>query len=1270
MTTATIVRFGHWSVAPNDKFAVRAGSTSSAATTSVAAVRSRYTSRFHSVNSAPWQERANLRERLAVLRKDDRRLEERHASTQSAGEWAADEFVLQLIQLASLSPDPCSPTAGERAIAGYAAGSPHSEVSWARLVEERWVRIVWGRWYLPYGLPNVPRADQSALGKEVIAVLLRLREAASGGRELVVPNWNELLAEHAKRHPSTPNREKLVEGGIVVERDGRVIVSPNSDVLNACGAWIAARLWDRTEFGPVGAARLSWWRDLVLHLGIKWFDFGDQLSTRSKETFGKLAWARIADEEDLVGWPSERIKLAAHIAGSSGFGDLEQGLAVVQEEPRTDPVSQLLWVERASHANVNQHERGDIGMLISILFQWRSMTGRGPFEEWTRAFAEAARTRPYLLLQAHYAMGRDPVNASDFLLVPEMAAFALCSLGARVELPQSFDREQLAERSRETESVWRDVAESGVSSLFALSADEAVIHLEAMLVRFAGQAQLGADSKPSRHAVLAWRYHLVRRLVSRWPQVHSTEQLALDSLGENVVEKLRERLTERERQLPLEAAAFELLCWLAAFGADTKSPWRPRALTTTVDVFRASFDESINWSNDVPLDSETWVRIAEWLFAHDPHQWNQLLLAFPLDVPQGKRRSLSLRHSLVHKARTHASLLLTIAGNWATIGGSTPMPTLFEVGLCALIKRWLGDDGFSETPSLFDAEVDVENFYQLPRPSLLVALARALPSLSAENHASLRDAVLEAVAEVRQLATFHAAATTDVDREAVKKRLDSLPVHAGTDDDDGGVAAFQRTVVALVDIGEISRAEVWLHEGAEKMRALRVPGWSRWEVSIRQRIRLARQQYSVAADASLPDWASGDFEARRANDFLRGVAMIHIQPSRATEAVEVFERLNREAPLYPAYAVNLFAAKTQQILQERKGPAPLSLEDRASFREVLADGESLLGGFTAEQRAEVEETYQANRLYIFHALQDWPALLAAYQSLPESTRRDRTLASFAAVALESSGQPTLAEALRTELNAPTVPEYLPEGVRSFDHVAAMKQALSDLSRLTMHDQARAWWGTELCEGLVMTLVNACGALVHVAPALAQPISGAPHEEDRVTALLAALLQQHVEKLGWHVHSQRHAGYTGKPPETGRGGIGEVDLEILAGSHHVAVGEAVTVKSFDGSVLREHFSRMFGYSSAGTPMMFFLIWSYTPSPLELWKRYLGHVPQAGSPPANSFQRWITESKGPTSDVWWATSEHAHPASSTCRVTHVLVDLHHHARRAIRMQGPSD
>jgi hypothetical protein len=305
-------------------------------------------------------------------------------------------------------------------------------------------------------------------------------------------------------------------------------------------------------------------------------------------------------------------------------------------------------------------------------------------------------------------------------------------------------------------------------------------------------------------------------------------------------------------------------------------------------------------------------------------------------------------------------------------------------------------------------------------------------------------------------------------------------------------------------------------------------------------------------------------------------------------------------------------------------------------------------------------------LVILHRLRDWPTLLREYQSLQPSLQRDPDLMAFAARALEDSGQPWMAKDLRADSGVTDTPLSGPRQIdRLNNRVEAARQAISFIPDFEMSDQAFAWWGDQLADAVTSVVVDACMPLVELTPGLARRRKH-PHE-DAVTDLLVELLRQRLSALRWHVLSQGRLGPTDKDPAAGSGGRGKCDLEIKAKSAHVAVGEAIRLCGFEAKKLEEHYQRLFGYSSAGVPIIFHLMWSFAPNPAKLWKRYRSEIAENKTPAGYEFEDWHQLGKGPESSVWHDISKHRHPKASHCLVAHVLVDLGRSTRQHDRVDS---
>jgi hypothetical protein len=1233
-------------------------------------VRRLYQRKLRSLDDAPWEAREYLRRQVARLRARDSSFEDEPGSAEAARAWAADELFLKLLQRCVPGPDPRSIETGRRELEKYLARNSKIAPAWEQLVDEQWVRVILGRWHVPYQLQPVPSPEQDVADKDLILVLAHLRVVSRRVRLFAVPDAEQVIAEHRAAHLATPTTENLIESGLLTKHGDTIHVPKRSPVLVGCGEWLAARLWDRTEAGPSNSERLTWWRERIFELEVRWYTFGEQLGAEARSAFLDQAWAQILADPDLVGWERERTRFAVHVAANSGIGSLQSGLNVVSELESKNPVDQMRWLNLAGFNN-NQEERNEIDALISVQFRWRAVfRDSSPFQTWVDHFVNAAATRPHLLTSMVLAVGLAPESAVDFLLVPTAAAFGVYALASRLKRSGgSYDPDLRAEEDRNLEQVaWRAIAESAAWSLYQLPTADSAKQIGAILKHSAGLAQPNAYDPQGRQAALAARYHVLREVLVRWP-ASSEGCLSFDEIGGLVVRELEAVLEQVDD--PLDSPQFKVVAWLAAFGSDGQAPWRAPAVRAVLGTYRRTLNDRKTRFHDIAIEADLWVRIAKLALDLGDDSWARLAEGANFDQQQvnANESDSGARHaeqrSLVHRVRTHLRLLLALGNNWHSIQRDRPLPEPLQRRILALGEGWLPADKAAKRPSMIDAAVDVE-FASLARSeSLLVPLARILPKLADKRHGRLRKLLLSAMTEVRQVATFLQALNDGADQKAARKKLRTQAKLASTEDIRNFVEV-QRAVDALLDAGEAVGAESWLKNWAERARKRHIQGWASWEIAAIQRIRLGRERYEEAATAEPPAWVTNDLEAQRTNDFFRGIALLHVDPPRPNEAVRIYEKLVSDV-LRPAYAVNLFAARTQALTHGRDAQE-LTQEDDDNIRALLAEGEALMSAFSDAQRALIEQTYQINRLYLFHRLGDWSSLLSAFQSLPKTLQGDATLASYAARAFESTGQAALGAALLGSLGLVSKePVQQPLGMSLPNSAHAARQTILELASLSVADQALAWWGKDVGEGLTQAVVEVCMALAGIAPALALPTTGpgkdGTHEEDRVTKLVAELLRQQLAKLGWHVSSQEHGSYTDKDPSTGRGGIAKRDLEVKAGSRHVVVGEAVLTQTFQFGYIKKHYQELFGYGPAGTQALIHMIWSYSEDPRDLWKRYLEEIVVKHAPMRFGFSRWLAPPAGPTSQVWHAVSEHAHPDAGKCRVVHVLVDLKQQSARVV-------
>ena len=386
--------------------------------------------------------------------------------------------------------------------------------------------------------------------------------------------------------------------------------------------------------------------------------------------------------------------------------------------------------------------------------------------------------------------------------------------------------------------------------------------------------------------------------------------------------------------------------------------------------------------------------------------------------------------------------------------------------------------------------------------------------------------------------------------------------------------------------------------------------WDLWIVRADLRLLLVRGQFDLIASFQSDEKIRNEPDVRRTVDFYRGVALLHGEAARATDAVTLFDRLTREVPSEPAFAANLFAARVRALIADIQTPASVGVELRERIARTLRDGEAIMSALPAEGRARVEPNYQANRMHLLAALGDWGSVLTIYQGLETRLRTDPILGGYAVRALHMRGDDGLARQLldqldtraenarfldpvRKELEGAATRLSSPPTIDDVEDAQRIRQHLNELARRAPTVQARVWGKSPhrpLQLVIADEIIDLCGQLPDLVRSLARPANKEPGE-DRVTEILVRLARQRFHRLGWTVHFQDPGGYTGKDPGTGRGGVGELDVRIVAGDRTISIAEAVRVWPTSENDMREHFEKLFGYAREDTPVLFMLLWSF-------------------------------------------------------------------------------
>jgi hypothetical protein len=166
---------------------------------------------------------------------------------------------------------------------------------------------------------------------------------------------------------------------------------------------------------------------------------------------------------------------------------------------------------------------------------------------------------------------------------------------------------------------------------------------------------------------------------------------------------------------------------------------------------------------------------------------------------------------------------------------------------------------------------------------------------------------------------------------------------------------------------------------------------------------------------------------------------------------------------------------------------------------------------------------------------------------------------------------------------------------SWETAAIALQAIANLP--SIDEQIMAWEGNSTITArhfLIREVIAACRQVKILAPLLAKSPSSKRVEEDRLTAVLKAILDSRLLKLGWYTGDQGRRGLTGTAdPALGSGGIGEIDLEIFSGrKERVALVEALVLGTRRTKYTQDHFKKVFSYSAGLSTLGFVIVWSYS------------------------------------------------------------------------------
>lgn len=1109
--------------------------------------------------------------------------------------WAMDLLLLRLLQNSALTDDPRSEESGRNALNEYCMAHPDADLTWEKLVEGGWLRVVWGRWHIPMGLGS---QDGTSRFLDFFRVL---REVPySDSRRTLVRDARSVIHRHAVDYPDTPPLEELAGMGIIEIEQDEVRLDLQSPHFRHCAAQVFARFWTQTVVGPIDPdERLSWWYAFFEQTHDA-YAFCDFLSELALSSFIDACWHRIQLEDDIVGWLHELQVLTAARA-SRQPDPIAAAQSVNINEPEGSMFDQLEWWTRYADCPWVDSPRVPIRILCSWVLEWDGKNEIGQRRRLLRDYLVAIRERPYLM----YAMGLGHANTDlipYLLLYPEGVSFGLALLG---DLPVRYGDGVQEDRSERRE-LWLDGLQFVFCTLRKMPEDQTARRIIEVYT------WLEATEQHSWHQER--RDLFLEGLSSQTMQDGGMWICRIASL---ICDGINELIGQTHH--PLVVPAVGLLRWLVV----TIDEVAESAYVSLANAYLASMRNGQEWSRD-PLDEATgWVEVANYLAVHQVDLWKHVLQ--PLDFGQVVRDALEVEDeetrlrtlsSVSGKIRSHIRLLSMIIGQGSDSFPSDRWPELLDVFEHMLLE-YSTDDPVNGNLDVSTGAIEAVPLN--PKRPLVEMIAYAIDAFPNERRNELLCRYVDVVHDARRISGLAALLSRSLDRHILVTALDSLPI------DDFSVTwltEVQQTVEGLLKVGAPALALGWLDHYDEKGLARLGPDWGQWSFRSHLQAQFMLHDYDSIRRATVPTTLATVDEARQSLRFYRALVEIEDPYGDPEAGVQAFRTLSNENPHQAAYSVNLFAAMVRAAVRVDGDDGRPATAETARMYEILEMGRRLRDSCQHDQFEKTQTVWLSNELFLLFRLKDWSQFWASYYASPEVVQLSIEVGTIAVQAMKESRDLSAARQLLGRLQErhgmhPQLEDLdrklaPPQPAINVSRCESIRSALLELPTLVTEEQVRAWGDgqADTEQFLIREVFLVCQGIQQFAPNLVEP-PGDVAEEDRLTELLRFILGQRVERLGWNVSTQQPGGFTATNSRTGRGGIGERDLLVKRGENRVlTIAEALTLRGADANHILRHLDKLLGYIPGGFRLGFLISWGYSRDIDTTWGTYRDIIADRG------------------------------------------------------------
>ncbi|PEC55143.1 hypothetical protein COK56_27060 [Bacillus cereus] len=1133
--------------------------------------------------------------------------------------WGIEFLLLRLLQHAQLSANPrqMSKLLGE--VNNYNKTQPKNPINFKDIIEQGWVREIWGQWFLPRNVVfNLPRfKDQSHV---LIPFLKKLKLVPYPDiRVFIIDKLNEIVEQHCNTYKDFPGISWLYKEEIVQEHDDFVILNVQSKYIEDSANYLLAKLWEEKLAGPDDIGdRLSWLMERFELFQSGW-NFVGSLHSKAREEFLDACLERLLNEEDLIGWDSEKLKIA--IERTLDMEELPQDIPL----PSHKLIDQLHWCDQnhlEDYIHVNRSR-----MSLQILFNWilefENTSIRSDRERFIKLL-ESAAERPAFMEFLLESTRDKQHNIIAFLLTQKKYVSIGLYLLSNVIRDGELRRGKYL-RSDVYEVLWDEGLLFAFYTLSTCSEEELADLLIDIATFLSEKVMKGSlDNNPQKEKISKknWLTFLNR-------MEHLNE--AKISLNiERIYALINHRLSERmeSEKFPFQHHLWCFYQW--SLNKSITKRWNKDTVGKQCSQFLKQYRTpflSLPLADDYikfkPIEhSKSWVQIASCCEQKDSTTWKRFIESGErlLELMEEAKLDHKTKLNCTLLLKNHINLLANLIKSWPK---KDTIPEILRTQFKEMVFYGLGINAEdAKTEFIFKLE---PIFYQKQKEQHLTLLKDTSEALLVLTKGD-RQQVIEKIKSSQGL-LFATVLYNHITNEEEKAELrdNMLPAfNKATQQQDFIIPELFAIINELLNSEEEALVEIVVdlaNEYEPKMK--RNVEWEEWLTSVRLQLAYFYNDHDFISMDSVPEEYQNKPHMKLKLSFYEGLVKLDKEDESIKEAFTHFTNLRKNEPDNLAIAVNQVAAYVRKANYIIKQEQP----DNLAKNKLAAEAEDLFheidGEFYPFEDSKAHEIYVSNRLYFYLLMEDTNSFWRCFHALSEDIKYTLKVGTYtiqlfmlekrlsdASILLdrlkELYGNLPLFDQIEKELKEEedeSINVTPPDFIEHLFDIRVVGQAVKNLTQLQVKEQIKAVRGDVPWEQyFVERVIHISNKVQEYSPNLKtrELLAG---EEDRYTDLFKYLYDESMRVLGWTVSTQVRGGVTSKETDTGRGGVGERDLTFYSGQGtNLALGEALVLSGANTAVITDHVRKAFSYDIPATNYCIIINWGYANKVEEVWESY--------------------------------------------------------------------